>query len=57
MTLNSALLTTEYAMPAEMSPYGTPIFCAWRTREVMKTVHFEPRSTGDAARTAISENV
>ena len=53
---NSALRTTECAMPAAMSSTATPLFWAWRTREAMKTVHLVPKSTGDSAKRALSEN-
>ncbi len=56
MMRNSAFFTTEYAMPAAMSSVSTPLFCAWRTRDVMNTVHFVPKSTGDSAKRAAAAN-
>ena len=49
MTLKSAFLMTEYERPAAMSPTVAPSFCACFTREFMKTVQREPRSTGALA--------
>ena len=39
-------------MPAAMSPASAPAFCAWRTRDVMNTVHF-----GNASEATSNGNV
>ena len=56
MTLNRAFLMTEYERPAATSPMVAPSFCACLTREFMKTVQREPRSTGSVALVAAVAN-
>ena len=56
MTLKSAFLITEIAMPAEISPTLAPSFWACLTFEFMKTVQRVPRSTGCADERAVLAN-
>ena len=55
-TLNKAFLAHAHTTPAAMSARETPSFCACFTRDSMKVVQRQPRSTGRAANSASLEN-